>query len=85
MGCMEALDVAAKRVMGALKGAGGSVRALRLAGGGTEAQGGESDRGLSSTREERGDRIPEGPTLPLIAASAGLDRFLRIHDAVSRK
>ena len=56
MGNLEALHVAERKMSGALKGAGGSVRTMRLHPGGR----------------------------PLLA-SAGLDRFLRIHDTGSRK
>jgi hypothetical protein len=78
MGCMEALNVAAKKVLGALKGAGGSIRALRLAGGESEGE----------ERELEGGKAPAdrgAPPLPLVVASAGLDRFLRIHSAMTRK
>eukprot|EP00877_Chromochloris_zofingiensis_P011656 jgi/Chrzof1/6744/Cz19g07150.t1 len=52
---MEVLDLNTRKLQGALKGAGGSIRALAL-----------------------------HPTKPLIA-SVGLDRFLRVHDTVTRR
>jgi hypothetical protein len=52
---MQVLDMASNKMMDALKGAGGSVRALAL--------------------------HPGGQTL---IASAGLDRFLRVHNTATR-
>ncbi len=89
LGVVEALDVPSKRMLGSLKGAGGSVRALQV-----------GNSLLDPLHEPYESPCSPSPVyLPFtscpsqvypageltLIASAGLDRYLRVHDTTSRK